>query len=279
MKGFVAGLASGVALMAVMWAVRGSGAPSSPPSVSPTPSAPPDLVRKVEALDRELATARGEASTARKRAEEAEARAATLEAQAKAPAESASKPSASPTPAPSEAEAKRKARIELLGRRNRIEVGKPLPEDIAKSLELEPAQLEALNATLVAEGKELYGVLRAVAAEHPKAAIPEEDNVGVLLAALGPSLKDAQDLNKHFQDPEILMGTKTLCLEELMDPASPFIRIMEGLDAVRGRTLETLARSLRPDQRERVETLLRRSFNFGGGSMSLPENVVLRKPR
>ena len=274
-RSFVLGLVVGIAATASIVAFR----PKPPPAPAPSPD-PAAKLAEAQRTAEGLAT---ENVDLRKRHAETAGHVAKLEASVKAAEERerAAKETPPATPAkPAEGEAKAAADMAKVRQRMSIQVGKPLPDDIAGALELEPAQRAALDALMAAEGKELYAALREIAKEDPKAQAGDEDGPQVLIAALQKGMgADLQKFQELFKDEQVANGTKQVYLDEIFGPASTWVKIAERLDAIRGRTMESAGSILRTDgQRAMLRDLLERNFSFGGAHFSLPKNVLPRKP-
>lgn len=273
MKGFLAGLGSGLLLMVLVLVARGS-RPAAPPSPSGSRTDP----RELEAR---LTKERDEKAVLERRVTELQSRAEDFQRQldeAKA-ARSTSPDKHSPTPSPS-AEPKpgetdpaaKQAKLKAA-----IQVGKPVTDDVAGHLGLSADQRTALDQALADEGKLLYRALREVAAKDSAQKLPEEDGPAVLIAALGRSMAELVKFNEIFKDPEIAAGRKPVYMDEVFGADSPLVLIAERLDGVRQRMFENVQPSMSPEQFAKYRALYERNFNFGGANYSMPANVHARR--
>jgi len=282
LKGFILGLVVGALLTAGLFTVRPPGA-RAPASASPAPSggvSPSDKSGSASELEARLAASQRANQDLQRTNDELKGRVAHLEAtQQKDPDDRTGKADPA-TPAKPETPPNPSDEIPVKDKlRRAIQVGAPLSDEAAAYLGLDPGQREGLDALLAGEGKRMYGFLRQIAGEQKDAQVPKEDGPMVLIAALGPSMqKDFPKLNDLFKDEAVVKGHKKVYLDEVLGADSNLVRLVEGLDTLRGGTMGAAWPLLREDQKEKFAELFRRNYSFGGGQISFPENIVARKP-
>ncbi len=278
MKGFLAGLGAGLIALVLVLLLRDP-ARSAPPRGGPGEASPAELSRRLETERTARAEAEKLLEESRRRADALQRQVDTLLASTPEPAAGTKPPPApAPTPeAPTDAESAAKAARAKALMKMAIQVGKPLSDDVAAHLGLEPGQRALLDEALAAEGRGLYTALREIAAEDPSQKLPEQDGPATLIAALGKSLAELGKFNEIFKDEEIAAGRKNVYMDELFGASSPLVRIAERLDSIRGAMFTRVQPSLTPEQFGKFRELFERNFSFGGAQFSLPANVLPRK--
>ena len=166
--------------------------------------------------------------------------------------------------------------------RAQMGVGKDLPEAAVSELGLTPAQRETLNTILREEGRRMVSHLRSLAAEDPGAGPLPEDGVG-LMSLIGPKCaRDKPKLVEAFLDPAAQDGTRTVYLDEVLGADNVYVRLMDGLERIRGESLSAATGTLNPAQMARLKELLQDpvpQYDFGGVSIGLPApNCRPRRP-
>ena len=277
---FLKGLGVGLLIPLALFSVRifGAGsardagttlAPATTPSSEPAPAA----------LQSDLAAARKETADAREQYQQAKARVDQLEGALQAADHENKQAPAKPGENAPTDEAKKKAaaeRAEAVAL-SKVQIGKPLSDEAAAALGLDPGQRQIVDTAMVEEGQRIYAQIRALGVEGG-AAVPPEDGFGLFMAVLGKTLeKDATKLQEMFSNPESRNEEKYL--EDFMGADSMMVRITELSRNCRQETMTALAPTLTPDQREKFARYLATSLNFGGASLSFPSNIKIRRAK
>lgn len=174
---------------------------------------------------------------------------------------------------------KRARQLELASLQQKMVVGKPLPQEVIDYLGLDSGSRESLERERNAETEAFRNFFRQVIGETPEAQSPKSDSLDDHFIALLPALMpEMERLKDALGSPEVMSGEKTVYLEDVMGKGSIWVRLMEGFEGVRGRTLAATGKGLTPAQQAKLDELMRGRFSFGATNAMLPENVHPRRP-
>lgn len=138
-----------------------------------------------------------------------------------------------------------------------LEVGKELPEEIAKELDLAPHQVFNINKALAAEDENLRDTLREfIQANYPDDNKPEyatADAPTMIMALMPKIMPDAMKLSTLSVEDQVKLMKGDLDMRDVVGADSAFYRLARTLHEARRVTQSEIARGVTPEIAKRFE--------------------------
>lgn len=134
--------------------------------------------------------------------------------------------------------------------------GRDIPEEVAKDLGLEPAQVVALKMAMEDELRRLDESMSRFYAGNMDGATAEAANKpakDLIMAMMGPIAADMKEFSKMPLSEQLKIHTTT-SIEELLGPDKFLSKLSSEVHGIRAKTYVELERSLTPEQIAKLRT-------------------------